>query len=122
MAKIMNRFFQLHKDVNGFPTYLRTLLVSGDFIYLQAGIEQTFIVPNDSNLVIFSKESGNTVFFLIDDGSGAITLPPVGTSLPNSLIDINVVGVSVDGGQTIHLMSTLDTYIKINYYQDRTIQ
>lgn len=122
MANVLNRDFQIHKDVNGIPTYLKTKLVPGDLVSLLPLIEQTFTVPNSANLVIFSKDSGNTVYCLIDDGSGSIVLPGAGASISDSMIDINVIGVSVKGGDIIHLMSPVATNIKINYCYDRTLQ
>lgn len=122
MANVINREFQIHKDVNGYPSYLRTLLVPGDLVYLLPNTEQTFVVPNGVNLIILSKDAGNTLFVLIDEGAGTITLPAAGTADANSYIDINVVGVTVSQGQTIHLLSPVATYVKINYYNDRTIQ
>lgn len=124
MAQVENREFQIHKDINGYPSYLRTLLVSGDLVLLDANVEQTFTVPNGVNLVIFSKEAGNTLFVLIDNGTGSIVLPGAGSSIADSYIDINVVGVNVafNKGQTIHIMSPVATYVKLNYYYDRTSQ
>lgn len=122
MALVLNRDFQIHKDVNGYPSYLRTLLVPGPLVILSANIEQTFTVPNDSNLVIFSKDAGNTLFVLIDDGSGSIVLPAPGSFIDNSLVDINVVGVTVKAGQTVHVMAQVETNLKINFYYDKTIQ
>src|SRR4051812_24539302 len=105
MTQVINREFQIHKDINGYPSYLRTLLVAGDLAYLLPNTEQVFVVPNGVNLIILSKDAGNTLFVLIDDGTGTITLPTAGNSDSNSYIDINVVGVSVEQGQTIHLLS-----------------
>jgi hypothetical protein len=122
MATITNPQFQIHKDINGYPSYLRTQLVSGVLVSLAASVPQVFTVPNGINLVIFSKESGNTLYVLIDNGAGSITLPSVGSSIANSYIDINVVGVNVIAGQVIHLMSPIATTVKINYYNDGTIQ
>ena len=122
MAVILNREFQIHKDINGYPSYLRTLLVAGDWMLLDPNTEQTFVVPTDSNLIIISKDAGNTLFVLVDDGSGSIAPPTAGTSTANSMVDINVVGVSVAPGQTVHVYSPVATYVKINYYKDGTIQ
>ena len=122
MALVKNRAFQIHKDVNGYPSYLRTLLVPGDLVSLLPLTEQTFVVPSGTNLVIFSKEAGITLYVLIDDGSGVITLPGAGSSISDSYVDINVVGVTVEAGQTIHIMSPNALTVKLNYYYDRTIQ
>lgn len=122
MANVLNRLFQIHKDVNGYPTFLKTQLVAGDWANLIANTEMTFVVPSDSNLIQIAPQLGNDVFILIDNGSGSITPPASGTSISNSMVDQNLVGVSVSPGQTIHLYSLVDTYVKINYYYDRTVQ
>lgn len=121
MAIVKNRAFQIHKDVNGYPSYLRTLLVPGDLVALDPFTEQMFIIPPSVNLVLFSKEGG-TLYTLIDDGSGSIVLPAPGSFIADSLIDINVVGVTVTPGDTIHLLSPIALTVKINYFKDGTIQ
>lgn len=123
MAQVLNREFQIHKDINGYPSYLRTLLVAGDFMSLAPGVEQVFTVPNGINLVMFSKDSGNTLFVLINNSAlDVIVSPTAGSSIPNSYVDINVIGVSVSAGEIIHLLSPVATYVKINYFNDNTSQ
>lgn len=123
MVQILNREFQIHKDINGYPSYLRTLLVAGDLLSLLPNTEQVFTVPNGVNLVIFSKDSGNTLYVLINNNAlDVIVLPAPGSSIADSLVDINTIGVNVSGGQIIHLLSPIATNVKINYYIDGTTQ